>query len=66
MEKWKRSFQIYIDAFNEKSAKIQKTRLLHFAGPDVQEIFGTLPELQEDISGQNEFKVALVKIEQIF
>lgn len=65
-EKWKRSFLIYIEAFNVKSAKVQKARLLHFAGADVQEIFYTLPELSDDVSGRNEFDEALLKLDKYF
>lgn len=65
-EKWKRSFQIYIEAFNVKNAKVQKARLLHFTGADVQEIFYTLAELSDGVQGRNEFDEALVKLDKYF
>ena len=38
-KKWKQSFEFYLTAFGTDNDSQMRALLLHFAGPDVQDIF---------------------------
>ena len=41
-DKWKKSFQYFLDASGITNDKRKKAMLLHMAGPETQEVFDTL------------------------
>lgn len=43
-KKWHRTFQFYLDATGVTNAAQKRALLLHVAGPEVQDIFTTLPQ----------------------
>lgn len=49
-DKWKRSLQYYIDGKGIKEDGRKRALLLHCAGPQVQEVFSTLPDTGEDFA----------------
>ena len=59
-EKWTKSLDYYIRASGISDQKQKRAILLHLAGPDVQEIFETLPDTGED------YKTALEKLNEHF
>ena len=58
--KWTKSLDYYIRASGISDQKQKRAILLHLAGPDVQEIFETLPDTGED------YKTALEKLNEHF
>lgn len=47
-KKWQSRFDNYLQAFNIEEDKQKRALLLHHAGPDVFDIFETLPETGDD------------------
>ena len=47
-DRWKRSFQYYVDRKGIRDEGRKRALLLHCAGPQVQEVFSTLPDTGED------------------
>lgn len=76
--KWLRGFEIYTQANEIEQPKDKKNWMLHYAGPKVQDIFYTLPEIEEEEERQcgpyfsgyvfprNEYNEALKKLNQFF
>lgn len=59
-EKWTKSLDYYLRASGVTDQKQKRAVLLHLAGPDVQEIFETLPNTGDD------YKTALEKLNEYF
>ena len=59
-EKWTKSLDYYLRASGVIDQKQKRAVLLHLAGPDVQEIFETLPNTGDD------YKTALEKLNEYF
>jgi hypothetical protein len=59
-EKWTKSLDYYLRASSVTDQKEKRAVLLHLAGPDVQEIFETLPNTGDD------YKTALEKLNEYF
>ena len=59
-EKWTKSLDYYLRASGVTDQKQKRAVLLHLAGPDVQEIFETLPDTGDD------YKTALEKLNEYF
>ena len=65
--KWLRNFMYYIDGHVGLSSKQKLARLLHQAGPDVQEIFENLAEDVDPMAtGKDEFNIAVIKLNEYF
>lgn len=62
---WMRNFNYYLEGQIGLSTKQKIARLLHQAGPDVQEIFEGLEECEED-SGKDEFDKTVSKLNRYF
>ena len=63
--KWRRAFDYFLVAKGVTSAAQKKALLLHLAGPDVQDIFDTLPVPAVD-EQHDEYAVALAALDQYF
>ncbi len=59
-DKWTKSLDYYIRASGISDQKQKRAILLHLAGPEVQEIFETLPDTGDD------YKTALEKLNEHF
>ncbi|CAB3992802.1 Retrovirus-related Pol poly from transposon, partial [Paramuricea clavata] len=59
-EKWTKSLDYYLRASGVTDQKQKRAVLLHLAGPDVQEVFETLPNTGDD------YKTALEKLNEYF
>ena len=59
-EKWTKSLDYYLRASGVTDQKQKRAVFLHLAGPDVQEIFETLPNTGDD------YKTALEKLNEYF
>ncbi|KAF4530831.1 hypothetical protein B566_EDAN015997, partial [Ephemera danica] len=67
--RWKRSFELYLQAKNVTSSAQKKGYLLLCAGQDVQEIWETLPSAHPDFqapAGSNAFSVCIDALTQYF
>ncbi|XP_038116888.1 uncharacterized protein LOC119769064 [Culex quinquefasciatus] len=67
-KKWKRSFNIFLDVHNVTIAARQKSYLLHYVGPQVQDVFFSLqgndaPAVPE---GSDVFKEAVKLLDEYF
>ncbi|XP_063892502.1 uncharacterized protein K02A2.6-like [Helicoverpa armigera] len=65
-EKWKRSLQIYLLAAGIVDDQKQTASLLHFGGPELQEIFFSIPENSDSGSSGTTFKTAVKKLDNYF
>lgn len=64
-KKWKRSFEIYINAKGITDDLRKKNLLLHCAGPEVQDIFFTLPESEDETIGK-QYDLARIALDNYF
>ena len=64
-KRWKKSFEFFVDGKGVTNTKQKRALLLHCAGPDVQEIFETLPiiEASREI---DEYNAALKMLDEHF
>ena len=60
--KWMKRFKPYLLAANITDPTQKKALLLYLSGPDVQELFDTLPDTAED----KDFDVAVMKLTDYF
>ena len=60
--KWMKRFKTYLLAANITDPTQKRAHLLYLSGPDVQELFGTLPDTSKD----KEFYVAVKKLTDYF
>lgn len=66
-ERWKRAFQIYIDAADITSASKRRSTLLHTGGVGLQEIYYNLPGAHVEESDEFDiYQVALSKLDEYF
>lgn len=66
-EKWKRSLSIYLEAADLKTSSQKRASLLHWGGPELQEIFYNIPGADVKDDGQIDvFKVAIDKLDEYF
>lgn len=64
-EIWKRSLNIYLEAANVQTAKQKLASLLHWGGPELQEIFYNIPGANVvEGEGIDVFKVAVEKLDE--
>ncbi|XP_062541464.1 uncharacterized protein K02A2.6-like [Armigeres subalbatus] len=65
--RWKRNFEYVVAASGEKDQTKLKFLLLARAGPDVQEVFQSIPDADVDESDDvSPYKVALCKLDEYF
>lgn len=67
-ERWKRSLYIYLEAANIVTPSQKRASLLHFGGPELQEIFYNIPgaHVTSDDSSLDVFTVAVEKLDEYF
>lgn len=70
-ESWKRSLHIYLEAANVQTASQKRASLLHWGGPELQEIYYNLPEIDKQQTESEDgvvdvFKIALEKLDAYF
>lgn len=67
-KKWKRAFRIFLDVSNVTIPARKKSYLLHYVGPQVQDVFFSLQgeEAQEVPEDSDEFKEAIKLLDDYF
>lgn len=68
-QKWKRELERYFDASNVTSQWEKRAKLLHLAGPDIQEIFDNLPgtdDIPHVVVDPPYYDVAIKKLDEHF
>lgn len=68
-QKWKRELERYFDASNVTSQWEKRSKLLHLAGPDIQEIFDHLPgteDIPHVVADPPYYDVAIKKLDEHF
>lgn len=68
-ERWKRSLFIYLEAASIEDEGKKRASLLHYGGPELQEIFYNLPGANIVCNEENKsqlFKAAIKKLDEYF
>ncbi|XP_037298304.1 uncharacterized protein LOC119190445 [Manduca sexta] len=68
-ERWKRSLDIYLEAAGIDTDAKKRACLLHFGGPELQEIFYNIPGANAPIDDNNKdqiFGIAISKLDEYF
>lgn len=61
-ERWKRSLNIYLEAAKIDTAAQKRASLLHFGGPELQEIFFNIPGTEDGASNEGDVFTSAIAI----
>ena len=65
-KKWKRSFELFVVGKGVQDSAQKKALLLHCGGPQMQDVYYTLPEAREPGEGETVYTVAMEQLDQYF
>lgn len=65
-ERWKRAFEIYLEAEGVTDEKKMKNRLLHIGGMDLQDVYFGIPGVASDETDEEPYKSAIKKLDECF